>query len=201
MATGILGSCLTAEQRDALDNIGVSVEEEVECEGDGNLIVSENPEYEYDVSYSQGDRVTILAEDGKRLVVYQAINNISSPSGYFKPNLWTRVCEKCVSERVGVKSYEEMVGLYTFYNPSVSYPANSLVLLNTECGNYTCLYISKSTSGTTPPPTPSVWQKVYCVGNGGEDGCRKQFVCEEPNRRIISLSSPDSDLICIPVES
>lgn len=87
------------------------------------------------------------------------------------------------------------------------YRAGDIVLHDTGCGDYTCVYIATADMPadfdlvTSGPPPATYWQKQYCIRNGKPNTCVKRVTCTEPNRKIVSLSSGDSDLICVPVES
>lgn len=156
--------------------------------------------YVTEVSYNEDDIVVHIEDDGYRVVVYRAVEDIPSPAGAFNPLLWEEVCYVCTSEPVGVPTYDELISQHSYYNNSTTYQKDSIVILDVPCGDYTCCYIATSAPGNVPPPS-SPWNKLYCVRNGNPTRCDKELVCDQPNRRVVSLSSPPNDLICVPVES
>jgi hypothetical protein len=88
------------------------------------------------------------------------------------------------------------------------YNSGDIVLYDTACGNFTCLYVSTrdipNTVSLLPdqPPPAEYWRRLFCVENGKPYKCSKRFTCDgKSGREIVSLSSGDSDLICVPVES
>lgn len=88
------------------------------------------------------------------------------------------------------------------------YRRGDIVLYDSGCSDYTCVYVAKSDMPTLEilsvpgPPTLEYWDRLYCTKNGNSNTCEKKFSCEDrPYRVPVSLSVPDSDLICVPVES
>ena len=87
------------------------------------------------------------------------------------------------------------------------YKAGDIVLYDTNCGDYTCVYVATGDIPATPnlivpgPPSKTYWSRLYCVPNGSPNTCTKRVKCDGPNRQLVSLSSGESDLICVPVES
>jgi hypothetical protein len=156
--------------------------------------------YVTEFSYEEDDIVVRIEEDGYRVVVYKAIGDIPSPAGAFNPPLWEEVCHVCTAEPVGLPTYPELASQYGYYSAGTTYSKDSIVLVDSFCGDFTCVYIATSSPGLVAPPSP-VWQKMYCVKNGKPYLCEKGVKCDKPNTRVISLSSDPNDLICIPVES
>jgi len=87
------------------------------------------------------------------------------------------------------------------------YRSSDIVLYDTRCGTFTCVYVATQDMPANNelivpgPPPADYWQKLYCVKNNKEDKCEKKVICNQPNREVVSLSSGDNDLICVPVES
>lgn len=87
------------------------------------------------------------------------------------------------------------------------YRAGDIVLYDTNCSDYTCVYVAVTDMPATPelvtpgPPSSVYWQKQYCLKNGKPSTCVKREKCIGTNRRLVSLSSGEADLICVPVES
>jgi hypothetical protein len=83
------------------------------------------------------------------------------------------------------------------------YVAGDVVLYDSGCSDYTCVYVALSdvpALAVPGPPPPPYWQRLYCVPTGRESTCKKVKKCG-PGRALVSLSSQDNDLICVPVES
>lgn len=86
------------------------------------------------------------------------------------------------------------------------YRRGDIVLYDTSCDDYTCVYIAVSDMPSDPaliepgpPPTP-YFDKLYCVANGRESKCAKRVTCG-PGRVVVDLGSDGTDLVCVPVES
>lgn len=87
------------------------------------------------------------------------------------------------------------------------YREGDVVLYDTNCGDYTCVYVATTDMPASAelavdgPPSPTYWQRQYCVPSGNPNTCVKGAKCDKPNHQLVSLSSGNSDLICVPVES
>lgn len=147
-----------------------------------------------EIAYTEGDQVIQFEQDDDYLIIYQAIDDIESPPGPFDPDEWEEVC------RVRFEDKSVLIPLLNKYpywsNDSVRW----IVLFDVECGEYTCLYTAVTDPGNNPPPDPNYWRRVFCVENGKKSKCTKTKKCG-PGRVLVSLSSGDNDLICVPVES
>lgn len=169
-----------------------------------NLLSDERWGYaKYTVTYSylQGDTATVIFDDGYLAVVYRALVDIPANAGVFNPLLWEKICEIRVSEPVGTLPYTELISRYPYYTPGSTYAINSIVLQDHLCGDVTCVYVATSTSTTDPGKPPSAyWHKLYCVKNNKQSKCENIKKCP-PNYQVVSLSSGNNDLICVPVES
>lgn len=197
-------------------------------------------EYYDTIAYTSGELVLRVEDDGYRVVLYEALGDISSPPGAFDPSLWTEVCRVVVSEPVGLQSYQYLVDNFEYYKLSLTsttwsdfnnpwgedplypysdlwgeaksvreffYKAGDIVLYDSNCGDYTCIYVAKIDMPadpeliTTGPPSPTYWQKQYCVFNGLQNKCVKVPTCTNPGRKIVSLGRGNTDIICVSVES
>ena len=85
------------------------------------------------------------------------------------------------------------------------YEVGSVVLYDSGCGDYTCVYVATDDvppQSINSPPPRQYWEKLYCVVNGKPNKCLSESApCNRPGRVKVSLSSGNNDLICAPVES
>lgn len=150
---------------------------------------------ESDFGYFQGDRVLWFEGDGDYLVVYEAVDDIDKGLGPFNPDQWLEVCRIRVTDR---SLLSEIITRYPYWSGSIE---QGIVKIDTECSDYSCLYItSTAIVSEVSPPNPEFWTRVFCSENGKDNTCGKVIKCG-PNRTLVSLSSEDNDLICVPVES
>lgn len=146
-------------------------------------------------SYLSGDTVIIISDDGFGLTLYTAIEDLPVPAGVFNPSLWQEVCNLKTSEPLNLPPIEELETEYDYFDPEQEYTVGQVVLRETGCGDSTCVLVVSSTN-------PITLDKLYCVPNGKPSTCGKVSSCgDRLNRKIVSLSTPDSDNICVPVES
>jgi hypothetical protein len=154
-----------------------------------------NVQINSDLSYLEGDRAVWFGDDGDYIILYEAIEDIESGPGPLDTDRWTEVCRIRISDE---KLLSDIISEYPYWTEDED---NSIVKLDTNCGDSSCLYVSKSTSiPEVSPPDPEYWQRLFCAGNGKENLCKNLKKCG-PGRVLVSLSSGDNDLICVPVES
>jgi len=206
------GVCLSDEQLDSLASIGVTLDSIVEssCGSETqnscgktpsellSLYEPYDPQYGTPSPYEEGDRVVLIANDGTVLILYEALQDLSSPAGPFDENYWEEICRIKVQDGGDfLPTIDELESQYDYWDgDSVPYGANSVVLKYSACGDNTCAYVAKVS--TSDPPPSSDWSKIYCVKNGRPDLCTGGKKC---NGKVVYLSSPYSDQICVPVES
>jgi hypothetical protein len=221
------GNCLTSEQQDSLGEItpldtscsgvyentcGINAEELISSYLLYNSLAGTNltkwgevnvPWGDVDQSwdsvsidapqgYREGDRVLQFEQDGDYVVLYQAVEDIPAPPGPFDPDEWQEVCR--------IRFQDKSILLSVLAQFSYWSGVEWTVVTDTECGDYSCLYTAISQPGSNPPPNPTYWQRLFCVENGKPSKCKKTVQCGV-NRTLVSLSSGDEDLICVPVES
>lgn len=82
------------------------------------------------------------------------------------------------------------------------YNSGEIVLYESNCGDYTCVYVAKhdvpAIFNSPPPFLPQYWELMYCVENGKPNKCEKRVECG-PGRAVVDLG--EDNLICVPVES
>lgn len=87
------------------------------------------------------------------------------------------------------------------------YRSGDIVLWDVRCNDYTCVYIATADMPANPdlvalgPPPSTYFNRLYCTPNGKPNTCVKRVTCTKPNRKVVSLSNGNSDLVCVPVES
>lgn len=67
-------------------------------------------------AYFQGDRVLLIEDDGYRLCLYEAAEDILAISGPFDSTKWNKVCCVETTIPVGLPTIEELKERYEFYN-------------------------------------------------------------------------------------
>lgn len=148
-----------------------------------------------DFGYLQGDKVLWFDREGDYFVVYEAVDNTARGPGPFDEDEWQEVCRIRTTDR---SLLSEIITKYPYWSGSVE---QGIVKIDTDCGDYSCLYITNSSViSETSPPNPEFWTRLFCAKNGKKNTCSKVITCG-PNRVLVSLSSGDNDLVCVPVES
>ena len=71
------------------------------------------------VSYSPGDRVLYIEDDGYRISLYEATEDVSSISGPFDKSKWSSVCSIELPEPFGLPTIEELRERYKYYSLSL----------------------------------------------------------------------------------
>lgn len=86
-----------------------------------NLLINETDDrwkvakYKESISYFIGDRVLLIEDDGYELSLYEAIEDIPSITGPFKPSKWNKVCSVKTTIPVGLPTVEELLERYEFF--------------------------------------------------------------------------------------
>lgn len=86
------------------------------------------------------------------------------------------------------------------------YQSGDIVLWNTRCDDYTCVYVATADMPADPdlvlpgPPPSAYFSRMYCVPNGKPSTCNKTISCG-PGRVVVDLGRDGTDLVCVPVES
>lgn len=155
-------------------------------------------QYTGQFSYRSGDRIVLIVNDGSILVLYEALQDLPVPPGPFDGDYWTEICRIRSQEgQSSLPTIESLESQYDYWNSNeVPYAANSVVLRYSNCGDLTCVYVAKLSTSDLPPS--SNWSRLYCVRNGRPNLCTAPEKCLG---KIVYLSSPYSDRICVPVES
>ena len=154
--------------------------------------------YTDEYSYRDGDRVIVIKNDGRLVVLYECTEDLPPPAGRFNESKWNEICRISVNDVGSVLPRIESLELeYEYWDSeNTPYPTNSIVLKNSPCGDDTCVYLSLSETSSTPPS--SAWSKLYCVENGRPNLCEESGKCRG---KVVYLSSGFKDQICAPVES
>lgn len=158
----------------------------------------DSAKYIDEYAYLAGDRVILIKNDGRLVVLYECKENLVPPAGQFNESKWDEICRIAVSDPGFVlPSIESLESDYEYWDiDNVPYSFNSTVLRNSVCGDFTCVYVS--ISQTSSPPPSSGWSKLYCVKNGRPNLCEESEKCRG---KFVYLSSGFTDRICVPVES
>lgn len=86
-----------------------------------NLLISSTDDkwsvanYRALVAYYAGARVLLIEEDGYRVSLYEADENIVAVSKRFDSSKWTKICHVEVTEPAGIPSIAELQALYPYY--------------------------------------------------------------------------------------
>lgn len=75
--------------------------------------------YKSIISYFIGDRVLYIEEDGYKISLYEAIENVTSISGTFTPSQWSKICSIELPEPFGLPTIEELQQRYNYYSLSL----------------------------------------------------------------------------------
>lgn len=87
-----------------------------------NLLVSGTDDkwsiatYRSVIAYFQGARVLLIEEDGYRVSLYQANENIAATTKFFDRSKWTEVCHIDTTEPAGLPSISELRSRYEQYS-------------------------------------------------------------------------------------
>ena len=98
-----------------------------------NLLLSETDDkwgvaqYRAVIAYQEGSMVLLIEDDGHRVSLYQANDDILTTSGAFDYSKWDKICHIETTEPAGLPSVEELLSLYSFYE---------LKLFDGEWGKY-----------------------------------------------------------------
>lgn len=98
-----------------------------------NLLFSETDDkwsvgiYSSAIAYKKDSLVLLIEEDGYRISLYRAKEDILSISGAFDYSKWEKVCHVNTTKPAGLPKIEELLSLYSFYK---------LKLFDTEWGKY-----------------------------------------------------------------
>lgn len=155
-------------------------------------------QYTDEFSYREGNRVVLIVNDGSILVLYEALQDLPVPPGPFDGDYWTEVCRIGVQDgQSSLPTITDLESQYDYWDrDEIPYDSNSTVLKYSPCGDYTCVHVARISTSDSPPS--SDWSKLYCVRNG------RPNLCTEPEKclgKVVYLSAPYSDRICVPVES
>jgi hypothetical protein len=80
------------------------------------------------------------------------------------------------------------------------YREGDVVLYDSRCKDHTCVFIAAQDVPAVEEvliPAPPYWQRLFCVKNGNAYDCGKIKKCGY-GRKLVSLSSGDNDLVCVP---
>lgn len=195
------GNCLTEDQQQVL-----GITQDFSCavlDTCGSEAVLDYPVYDpaSSLGYEEGDVVLYPDKQGELIRVLSASENISTPVGALDPTKWSEVCRRKTRDLSYLPGYEILTTRHDFYD-NINYSVLDVVLYQTGCSDALCLYvcIADCTGNTSLPPNPDNWVRLYCVPTNLESSCKKIKTCG-PGRRVVSLSTSDNDLICVPVES
>lgn len=148
-----------------------------------------------ELGYSEGDKVIWFSDDGDYVVLYEAVEDIESGPGPLDEEEWTEVCRIRISDE---KLLSDIISEYPYWSEDLE---QNVVKIDTNCGDFSCLYTPKtSVRPEVSPPDPQYWTRLFCARNGEKNTCGKVKTCG-PGRVLVSLSSKDNDLACVPVES
>ena len=155
-------------------------------------------QYTDQYSYRTGDNVVLIVNDGSILVLYEAQQDLPVPPGPFDSDYWNEICRiRGVDGQSSLPTINTLESQYEYWDANEApYSSNSVVLKYSSCGDNTCVYVAKVSTSVSPPSLE--WSRLYCVKNG------RPNLCIEPEKclgKVVYLSSPYSDRICVPVES
>lgn len=206
------GVCLSDEQLDSLAPLGITPDQvtdtsclsanENSCGKNQSEILSiyglYDPGRVSPSPYLEGDRVVVIIDDGSILVVYEALEDLPTPPGPFDETHWVEICKvKGGANQSNLPSIESLESQYDYWDAEETpYGFGSTVLKYSPCGDATCVYVSSTSTSHSPPS--SDWSRLYCVKNGRPSLCLKSEKCLG---KVVYLSAPYSDQICVPVES
>ncbi len=191
--------------------------------------------YVDEYGYRVGDQVLVIGNDGYLVTLYTATADGPAPAGPFDPDLWDEVCHVTTAVPVGLPDIATLSSRYPYYDPRAYlnswgestadltdpdsdewdtariangffYLRGDIVLYDTSCDDYTCVYIATADMPSNPalivpgPPPSPYFNKLYCVANGRDSKCTKLITCG-PGRVVVDLSLANQDPICVPVES
>lgn len=137
--------------------------------------------------YEEGDRVIYPENKGTLILVLEASQDVPQPVGELDRSKWVEICRKNTTDLSYLPSYTELLSRYDLYDESDEYLPGDVAIKISNCGDYACVMVG-------------VWTTLYCVPTGEESTCKKVKKCG-PGRVLVSLSSRDNDLVCVPVES
>lgn len=127
--------------------------------------------------YEEGDRVIYPEDKGTLILVLEASQDVPQPVGELDQSKWVEICRKNTTDLSYLPTYTELLSRYE----------SDEILKISNCGDYACVMAGQQTT-------------LYCVPTSIESKCKKVKKCG-PGRVLVSLSSHDNDLICVPVES
>lgn len=148
-------------------------------------------------SYAQGTKIAYLGNNGHRLYIYQALENVEVLPGDLDLTKWVELCYIDSHEQIIINSYDYLVNKYPYFNAQSGgpYTSGQIVLYDSVCGNLTCVFLATGNipaSGLSPLEN-SLWKRTICLENGKPDKCVKTIGCDNP----VALSSDSTDLICL----
>lgn len=73
-------------------------------------------EFVRSIVYSSGEKILLIEEDGYRLSVYEASQDITYPPGPFDPTKWEKICSAKSNSPAGLPSPSELLSNYPIYS-------------------------------------------------------------------------------------
>lgn len=156
-------------------------------------VLEEFPLYAGSQSYTPGDRVVRLEDDGYSIVVYETGSVIPSSPAIFNSLSWSKICEIRISQPSDGLSIEQIYSTYSEYSTDIPegeeyyYRQGDIVYFEEECGDAICLYsflqdlpINEQTSPLPPSPKDiEIAQREYCISTG-VNKCLESSITKDP---------------------
>lgn len=165
-----------------------------------NLLISSTDDkwsvasYKALVAYSEGTRVLVIEDDGYRVTLYEANEDIVAIGGAFDYSKWTKICHVETTVPVGVPSVAELLERYDHYN---------LELFDEQWGAYNSTWSSallEQSLSFCQTPGVTIAQLEKCLNNSSSDEwkearVRKQFFYRAGD--IVLVEGECGDALCV----
>jgi hypothetical protein len=145
---------------------------------------------------SIGDKVLFIEDNWYRVVLYEALNPVSSITSLLNKNNWQEVCS--VKNTIPPK-YTDFASIWPLYEGGNSYSSGDVVFVENECGDTACAYMALVDVATSTGIN-NEWQKIFCLSTE-KNTCGGYVRKKKPEQgyRLIKVGSGDHDYVEHPI--